>query len=176
MGRQTQPMHRAYLALGANLGNRRGALAAAAAHVGGWPDTAITAVSCLYETTAVGGPPGQPDYLNAVLRIETRRSAEELLAGCLEIERALGRERAEPNAPRTIDLDILFYDDKVVFSDDLILPHPRLHVRRFVLQPLSDIDAHLRHPGLHATVGELLDRLPAGDPSTVRRVAGPDWR
>ena len=111
--------HYAYLALGANLGDRLRTLVEAAAKIARLAESGIGSHSNVYETAPVGGPPGQPDYLNAVVKIETRRSPHDLLAGCLAIERDLGRQRSVPDGPRTIDIDILLYDDVVLFSDDL---------------------------------------------------------
>ena len=167
--------HHAYLALGANLGDRLRTMVEAAARIARLAESGVGSHSNVYETAPVGGPPGQPDYLNAVVKIETLRSPHDLLAACLAIERDLGRQRSVPNGPRTIDIDILLYDDAVLFSDDLIIPHPRLHTRCFVLQPLADIEPALVHPGLGATVGELLERLPEWERSAVRRVADFGW-
>ncbi len=168
-------IHTAYLALGANLGNRRRALRTAAARVRQMPGTNVTAFSCLYETAPVGGPAGQRDYLNAMLKIATCQSPHALLGECLRIERELGRQRSVPNAPRVIDLDILLYDELFLDTDDLVIPHPRLHTRRFVLQPLADLAAGLSHPGLGLTIRELLDRLPDSDRAAVRRIENTGW-
>ncbi|MFH0980675.1 MAG: 2-amino-4-hydroxy-6-hydroxymethyldihydropteridine diphosphokinase [Planctomycetota bacterium] len=167
--------HRAYLGLGANLGDRLGAMRAAVARIEQVGGCVVTARSNLYETAPMGGLPGQPDYLNAVVRLETRQAPHDLLVRCLEIEHLLGRVRTIRYGPRTIDIDLLLYNEVIIDTPDLVLPHPRLHVRRFVLQPLADIGPELRHPILGATIRELLDRLPESDGSSVRRVDDADW-
>jgi 2-amino-4-hydroxy-6-hydroxymethyldihydropteridine diphosphokinase len=122
-------------------------------------------VSSYYETAPVGGPAGQGEYLNAAAEIETDLAPEELLRRLLEIERQLGRIRGEPNAPRTLDLDLLLYGDLNRSAPDPVLPHPRMHERRFVLVPLADIAPNAIHPGLNVTIRALLERLPAeGNP------------
>ncbi len=167
--------HTVYLGFGANLGERLRAMGEAAARINRLPGTALRADSALYETTAVGGPPGHPVYVNGVVRIETRLGPVVMLRRCLEIERDLGRRRSVADGPRTIDVDILFYDALVLDTPELTLPHPRLHLRRFVLQPLADLAPELRHPRLGLTVRELLDRLPESDGLAVRRVADAGW-
>jgi 2-amino-4-hydroxy-6-hydroxymethyldihydropteridine diphosphokinase len=113
----------------------------------------------------VGGPP-QGWFLNAVAQGETALRPEALLEACLATERELGRVRAERNGPRTIDVDILFFGDERRSSPGLVIPHPRLHERRFVLEPLAEIAPDLVHPTLGLTVRELVARCP--DPSVVR--------
>jgi 2-amino-4-hydroxy-6-hydroxymethyldihydropteridine diphosphokinase len=117
------------------------------------------AVAPCYESDAVGGPADQPPYLNAVLRIATILTPSELLTLIHDIETALGRRRTTPNAPRAIDLDILLYDDRILDSASLTIPHPRMSDRAFVLRPLADIAPDRRHPILHQSIGELLVAL-----------------
>jgi 2-amino-4-hydroxy-6-hydroxymethyldihydropteridine diphosphokinase len=152
----------AYLALGANLGDRQGQLQGArtALAAGG---IRVTAASQLYETQAVGGPPGQPLYLNAVLRVETTLSCRALLERCLAVEARFGRRRLEPWGPRTIDVDLLFYGGETLDEPGLIVPHPRLHQRRFVLVPLADLAPELLHPVLSRSVLQLLTALGNGE-------------
>jgi 2-amino-4-hydroxy-6-hydroxymethyldihydropteridine diphosphokinase len=125
---------RAFLALGSNLGDREAALRAAVASL-----DEVVAVSPVYETAPVGGPGGQGPYLNAVVELDTDRSPRTLLALCRRLEAAAGRERAERWAARTLDVDVLLVGDLVVDEPDLVVPHPRLWERRFVLAPLADL-------------------------------------
>jgi 2-amino-4-hydroxy-6-hydroxymethyldihydropteridine diphosphokinase len=165
----------AYLALGSNLGDRRDHLDRAVAALRARPGVAVVRVSSVYETAPVGGPPGQGPYLNAAAELRTDLGPEDLLRILLEIERDLGRVRIEPDGSRTIDLDLLLYDDRIWSGADLILPHPRMHQRLFVLQPLAEIAPGAIHPLLHRTVAELkadlLGLRPAG-PAPGRELAG----
>lgn len=147
----------AYVAMGSNLGDRRGYLAAAVDAMARLPETRVLCLSEPFETEPVG-PAGQGMYLNATVAIETDLPARAVLDGLLRIERSLGRERRERWGPRTIDLDLLTYDDAIVEEPGLTLPHPRLHERRFVLEPLASIAPDLVIPG-RGRVRDLLDRL-----------------
>ena len=149
----------AYVALGANLGDRAGNLRQAIEALRASDDIVVHRVSQNYETPAVGGPADSPPYLNAAAEVETTLSAPELLAQLLEIERQLGRVRRERWGPRLIDLDLLLYGDEVSHAPGLILPHPRLHERRFVLEPLAEIAPDLVHPVQQTRMSELLARL-----------------
>ena len=125
---------RAYLGLGSNLGDRRAHLRAA---IDGLPD--VVAVSPVYETEPVGGPPGQSPYLNLVVELETTLSPRELLELGQALEHAAGRVRTERDGPRTLDVDVLLVGDLTTQEPDLVVPHPRMWERRFVLAPLSDL-------------------------------------
>ncbi|MCP4592668.1 MAG: 2-amino-4-hydroxy-6-hydroxymethyldihydropteridine diphosphokinase [bacterium] len=168
--------HAAYLGLGTNLGDRMANLRTAATRIAETPHTTIEACSPLYETKPVGGPPDQADYLNAVVHVSTRQDSRELLERCHEIERSLGRQRLLTDGPRTIDIDLLLYDDLVETIEGLVIPHPRLHLRRFVLQPLSDLAFDLLLPLVGETVGDLLSRLADPAPDSVRRIRDAGWR
>jgi 2-amino-4-hydroxy-6-hydroxymethyldihydropteridine diphosphokinase len=147
---------RAYVGVGANLGDREATIRAA---IEALPD--VVAVSALRETEPFGVT-GQPPYLNGSVALETELAPRELLDRLLAIERSLGRERREPGhvrwGPRTIDLDLLVYGDATVDEPGLTVPHPRLHERRFVLEPLAELDPGLVVPG-RGRVGDLLAEL-----------------
>ena len=130
---------RAYVGIGSNLGDRLAHLRAAVRGLADAPDVTVAAVSPVYETTAVGGPP-QPDYLNAVVALDTDLSSRALLELAQEIERRALRVRVERFGPRTLDVDVLLVGAEQVHEPDLEVPHPRLHERGFVLAPLRDLD------------------------------------
>jgi 2-amino-4-hydroxy-6-hydroxymethyldihydropteridine diphosphokinase len=157
----------AWIGLGGNLGEPRLALRRALALIGALPDTQLRAVSPAY-WTAPWGVSDQPDYLNAVVKLVTRLAPRQLLAALLDIEQRLGRTRdGERWAARVLDLDLLVYDNQTLAEPDLVVPHPRLHQRAFVLVPLNDLSPGLVIPG-HGTVAELLQALPAAERDTVR--------
>jgi 2-amino-4-hydroxy-6-hydroxymethyldihydropteridine diphosphokinase len=149
---------RAFVGLGANIGDREATLRAAIALLDGLDGIRVAAVSEFRETDPVDYLE-QPRFLNAAAELETTLAPGELLASLLDVERALGRTRDGPRfGPRTIDLDLLLVDGIVVEAPGLTVPHPRLHERRFALEPLVDLDPHLVVPG-HGTVAELLHHL-----------------
>ena len=148
----------AYVGLGANLGDARGAVQAALEALAGLPQTRLVAASPLYRSAPVQA--GGPDYVNAVAALHTRLAALDLLDALQAIERAAGRERPYPNAPRTLDLDLLLYGDARIVSARLTLPHPRMRERAFVLKPLADIAPALVAPQELARVaGQRAERL-----------------
>lgn len=151
--------HSAYLGLGSNLGDRLSTLQQAREALQRVPEIRVTAASSLYRTTAVGGPPEQPDYFNAVLEITTSLEPLELLQRCQSIEARFGRQRHIRWGARTLDLDLLFYADLLIDSAALQLPHPRLHQRGFVLQPLCDLAPALIHPQFQRTIAALLEQI-----------------
>jgi 2-amino-4-hydroxy-6-hydroxymethyldihydropteridine diphosphokinase len=162
-------MAKAYIGLGSNLGDRMATLRTAVRRL----ETLgrITGVSSVYETEPVGYL-DQPRFLNAVVALETALTPADLLGALLGIERDLGRSRSFANAPRTLDLDLLLVDDVIAHSPELILPHPRLHQRAFVLVPLAEIVPGVVHPGSGQTVWELLRALPDRDGVEVSAPAG----
>lgn len=147
-------MKRVYLSLGANLGDREGALREALAQLGA-AGIKVLRVSSLYETEP-RDVPDQPWFLNAVAEAETELFPKMLLARTQSIEQAMGRRKTRPKGPRTIDIDILLYGNSVVDTEALVIPHPRMHERRFVLEPLSELDPELRHPVTRRTVRDML--------------------
>ncbi len=153
-----------FLGLGSNLGDREAAIASAIERLGE-RGFRTTLRSSLWLTEPVGGPP-QGMFLNAVVGGETELGPEALLEACLATEREMGRVRAERNGPRTIDVDILLYGSERRDAPGLVIPHPRLHERRFVLAPLAEVAPRLVHPLLATTAAALLARCP--DPSFVR--------
>jgi 2-amino-4-hydroxy-6-hydroxymethyldihydropteridine diphosphokinase len=160
MSRPHEPAtHRAFIAVGANLGDREATIRAALDALGRTPGIEVIRTSSLMENPAVGGPEGSPPFLNGAAALATSLQPRELLARLLEIERSLGRERHQKWAPRTIDLDLLLYDDLVLRADELTIPHPLMHERDFVLLPLAEIAADVVHPRLRTSIGELAHRL-----------------
>ncbi len=149
----------AYLSLGSNLGDRRENLDKALDYLS--QRTRLVKVSSVYDTEAVGNAE-QPRFLNLVCQLSTRLAPAELLMLAKGIERKLGRQPGKANAPRPIDIDILFFGDEVVNSSELVIPHPRLTERAFVLVPLVEIAPELVHPANGKTAKELLGELKKG--------------
>jgi 2-amino-4-hydroxy-6-hydroxymethyldihydropteridine diphosphokinase len=150
---------RAYLGLGSNLGDRAGHLQRAVDRLDATDHVDVVAVSPIYETAPVGGPP-QPEYLNAVVAVETALSARELLSVAHALEADAERVRLERWGPRTLDVDVLLAGDERVDEPDLVVPHPRMEERAFVLVPLADLDSAWR-PAADALVsrGARLQRV-----------------
>jgi len=160
----------AYLSLGSNVGDREAHLRDAISRLGTLGQ--VVAESSLYETEPVEVT-DQAWFLNCAVALETTRTPEQLLAALLHIEQQMGRRRTRDKGPRTIDIDILlFHDattgDTITDSPELTIPHPAMHHRRFVLEPLAEIAPDTRHPAMNETIRELLDELPAGQ--TVRKL------
>ncbi len=139
-------IHTAYIALGANLGDPASTVRAAFAALAELPGSRLVRSSSLYRTAPVGITE-QPEFVNAAAELATGLEPEALLDALLAVEQTFGRVRAARNGPRTLDLDLLLYDDRQLDLPRLTLPHPRLHLRAFVLQPLAEIAPELQLPG-----------------------------
>ncbi len=153
------------LAIGSNVGDREANIRKAISLLKENKEIEVLSVSSLLETEAVGVPPQGP-FLNGAVKIETELTPLDLLSRLKNIERRLGRAKTEQNAPRPMDLDILFYDDVVIVEGrSLTIPHPRLAERYFVLKPLAEIAPDFKHPRLQKTVKELYDESSGNVPS-----------
>lgn len=157
-----------FIGFGSNIGDRVDFCDRAVTLLSLLPHSQVTGVSLLYETEPVndGANPGDGWFLNGVVQLETDVTPRSLLMVLREIERSLGRDEADRSGPRTIDLDILFYGQHVIDEAGLVVPHPRLHQRRFVLMPLSELDPLFVHPTLQRTVDQMLAEVK--DQSEVR--------
>lgn len=154
-----------YLSLGSNIGDREAQLQNAIARLGA--AGRVVAVSSFYETEPVEFTQ-QPRFLNCAIALETSKTPQQLMTAILRIEEEMGRLRVRKKGPRSIDIDIVLFGDAIVDSEDLTIPHPAMHQRRFVLDPLTEIAPDVLHPVLKKTVRELRDALPAGP--TVRKL------
>ena len=158
---------RVYLSLGSNIGDRAANLQSAIEELSRFGK--VAAVSSFYETEPVEFTK-QPLFLNCAVSLDTEKTPGQLLRALLEIERTMGRLRTQQKGPRKIDIDILLFGDSSVNTATLTIPHPAMHERRFVLDPLAEIAPDARHPLLNKTARELRDSLPLGQ--AVRRVSG----
>jgi len=154
-----------YLSLGSNVGDREAHLRDAQDRLNAVGR--VTAVSSLYETEPVEVTQ-QPWFLNGVIALETSLTPQQLMSAILKIEEAMGRRRVQKKGPRTIDIDILLFGETILDSEEVVIPHPAMHERRFVLEPLAEIAPEARHPLLKKTILELRNALPAGQ--TVRKL------
>jgi 2-amino-4-hydroxy-6-hydroxymethyldihydropteridine diphosphokinase len=152
---------RAYVGLGANLGDPAGQIRAALETIGRSPEWTVLRTSSLFCGAPVDAP-GQADYVNAVVMIETALAPLSLLRALLDLESLFGRERSVQNAARTLDLDLLLYGDQILDLPGLRVPHPRMHRRRFVLEPLVEIAPGAKIPG-HGSAASLLAGLASQD-------------
>ncbi|NLS96995.1 MAG: 2-amino-4-hydroxy-6-hydroxymethyldihydropteridine diphosphokinase [Planctomycetaceae bacterium] len=164
-------MPRCLIGLGSNLGDRKALLNAAIARLKELPQVRVVSESEFHETPPVGGPSGQNAFLNAAVLLETSVVPDRLLNEVGKIEADLGRRRTERWGPRPVDIDLLLYDDLVIVSKRLRIPHPRMAWRRFVLAPSAEIAPAMRHPEIGWTVRQLLDHIESATPYIA--VAGP---
>lgn len=148
-----------YLSLGSNLGDRAANLNTAIERLGSLGE--VVAVSSYYETEPVDLT-RQPWFLNCAIKLKTEKMPRQLLHGVLTIEREMGRRRLQKKGPRNIDIDILLFGNSIVEAKGLTIPHPAMHQRRFVLEPLAEIAPEVRHPVFKRSVRDLRDALPAG--------------
>lgn len=142
-----RPIRQAVVAFGSNMGDRHGRIQGGVSTLEDTPEVTVVAISSVYETEPVGAPDGSDKFLNAVVLIDTTLTVHTLLDRALAIEDAFGRERSEPGAPRTLDVDLIIVGDRVADDEQLILPHPRAHERGFVLVPWLEIDPEGEIPG-----------------------------
>lgn len=163
----------AYIALGSNLGDRYATLAAAVRRLRAEPGLRVLESSEFYETAPVNCPPDSGAFLNAVVAAETERDPHDILHLLLRIEQQFGRVRSEPNSPRTLDLDLILYGDRVISTPDLTLPHPRMHERDFVLAPLAEIAPEAVQPVFQKTVRELAGAVAKDEIRPTRRPPAP---
>lgn len=158
----------AYVGFGSNLGNRELAFVNALEALGGLDSTLVKAHSGLYQTKPVGLSDAGPDFLNAVVELETELPPRRLMKKLRKIERMLGKSKQhESHLSRIIDLDLLLYDNIILGGKDLQIPHPRMHARAFVLVPLASLDPKILHPALKCSIGRLLEELPENEKEGV---------
>jgi 2-amino-4-hydroxy-6-hydroxymethyldihydropteridine diphosphokinase len=148
-------LNTAYLGFGSNLGNRLAFLRGGRDTLVNKAGVELVQTSGVYETEAIGGPPDNPSFLNTVLKIQTSLDPHQLLKSCQMVEDEFGRSRPVRWAPRTLDIDILIYNDLMICEEQLTIPHPGLQERAFVLAPLLEIAPNLKHPLLDQTITEL---------------------
>lgn len=159
-------MHKiVYLSLGSNVGDRDANLRSAIERLRALGE--VAAISSFYETEPVEFT-AQPWFLNCVVKLSTEKMPKQLLAGILDVEQRMGRRRTQKKGPRTIDVDILLFGNSIIETKGLTIPHPAMHERRFVLEPLAEIAPDVRHPAFKRTIRELRDALPPGQ--AVRKV------
>lgn len=152
------------IALGANLGDRGAVLNQAVDQLASDPDFSLEARSELLVTKPVGGPSGQPDYLNSAARFSTSLSPEQVHQKLIDVEQSHGRVRIQRWGARKLDLDLLLYDQQIIKTPQLTIPHPRMSFRRFVMQPAAQVAAEMLHPELDGTIGELWQHLSTAPP------------
>jgi 2-amino-4-hydroxy-6-hydroxymethyldihydropteridine diphosphokinase len=149
----------AYIGLGSNLGDRGANILSAVAELGKIDGVEVVQVSSMMDNPAAGGPENSPAFMNAAAEIETSLGSHSLMDQLMEIERKMGRVRRLKWEPRIIDLDLLLYDDAIVSTDELMVPHPLMHERKFVLVPMAEIAPDAVHPAMRMTMKGLLEDL-----------------
>ncbi|MHC2069582.1 2-amino-4-hydroxy-6-hydroxymethyldihydropteridine diphosphokinase [Bremerella sp. T1] len=152
------------IALGANLGDRGETLQQAIEQLAAMPELTLLAQSELLVTKPVGGPSGQPDFLNSAAKFSTELTPEEVHQRLIDVEQNHGRVRVQRWGARKLDLDLLLYDEQLINTAQLTVPHPRMSFRRFVMQPAAEVAAEMRHPDLNTTIGEIWQHLSQSPP------------
>jgi 2-amino-4-hydroxy-6-hydroxymethyldihydropteridine diphosphokinase len=171
---ETKPVI-AFIGLGANLDDPAAQLRRALEGLAVLEEVEVQQVSSFYLNPPLG-PPEQPWYVNAVAQVRTRLTAEELLRALRHLEAALGRVRGERWGPRVIDLDLLLYNGEISDTPDLVLPHPEMHRRAFVLAPLAEIAPEAWHPGLKRSAAQLLVELDPADREALKPMSGKEMK
>ena len=154
----TRSRHRVFLSIGSNLGDREGYLDMAIEEIDRDTSVEIKKISSIIETEPYG-PVEQPNFLNGVIELETYLDPDEFLSVICDIENEAGRERIIHWGPRTLDIDIIMYDDMIINTDSLIIPHPEMQNREFVLKPMAEIEPHIIHPVFRKSVAQLYEEL-----------------
>jgi 2-amino-4-hydroxy-6-hydroxymethyldihydropteridine diphosphokinase len=160
-------MPRCLLGFGANLGDRRKTLECAVDVLRGLENVKVVAVSCWHRSQPVGGPSGQGEFLNGAVVVETTLDPHALLLVAGQIEDQFGRKRGVRWAARTLDIDLLLYDEQIIRTPSLEVPHPRMHLRQFVLGPAAEVVPDWVHPQLNQTVSQLCQQLDLMEPTVV---------
>jgi len=168
MTKVTSQITTAYIGLGSNVGDRADFIDKAASRLNSTDGVTVAAVSNVIETRPLGNE-NQDNYLNAVVRIQTTITAEQLYEQMVLIENSLGRTRSRKWAPRTIDLDLLLYGDEVIQTVQLTVPHSEMHLRTFVLKGMCELDGDLQHPVLKRSMRQLAERLNGADFARISR-------
>ena len=166
-------MSEVYLALGSNMGEKARHIIKALIEIDGLPRTKVKRVSHIITSVPEGGPPNQEDFMNGACLIETELSPPELLRHLLQIEKKEGRIRGPKWGPRPLDIDIIFYEDQIIETETLTIPHPRMHSRLFVLKPLLELTTNFIHPLLHKSTRQLAKDLEGAPKFKIISVIGP---
>jgi len=166
-------MPKVYLALGSNMGEKARHIIKAFIEIDNLPRTKVKRISQIMTSAPEGGPPEHEDYMNGACLIETELSPQELLGHLAQIEKKEGRIRGPKWGPRPLDIDIIFYEDEIIETETLTIPHPRMHSRLFVLRPLLELAADFIHPALNKSIRQLTKELEGAAKFKIISVVGP---